>query len=64
MWHCIDHKMDTSVDIEEPCLIFFGMQLGVNFKRLSLGAGFGWNPARVKFQHENGGGKYSAESYF
>lgn len=60
----IDHKMDTSVDIEEPCLIFFGMQLGVNFKRLSLGAGFGWNPARVKFQHENGGGKYSAESYF
>lgn len=60
----IDHKMDSSVDIEEPCRIFFGMQLGVNFKRLSLGAGFGWNPARVKFHHEYGGVNYSAESYF
>ena len=60
----IDHKMDTSVDIEEPSHIFFGMQLGVNYKRLSLGAGFGWNPARVKFEHGYGGGYYYAESYF
>ena len=59
----IDHKMDLSVDIEEPCHIFFSMQVGVSYKRISLGAGFGWNPARVKYYHDHGY-NYSSESYF
>ena len=60
----VDHKMDSSVDLEEPCHIFFGMQAGVSYKRLSFGAGFGWNPARVKFLHAYGNYDYSSESYF
>lgn len=59
----IDHKMDSSVDLEEPCHIFFGMQVGISYKRLSFGAGFGWNPARVKYYHDHGYNSYS-ESYF
>lgn len=60
----VDHKMDSSVDLKEPCHIFFGMQAGVSYKRLSFGAGFGWNPARVKFEHSYDGGNFSSESYF
>ena len=60
----VDHKMDSSVDLKEPNHIFFAMQAGVSYKRLSFGAGFGWNPARVKFEHNYGGGNYSSESYF